>query len=40
MLNTIVEPIKLFMPPDQLGRNLDRERIEKRELANFAKTLR
>ncbi|MFC0773390.1 STING domain-containing protein [Terrimonas alba] len=38
-LNTLVHTIKLYMPPDQLGKNENIERLERRELANFAKAL-
>ena len=39
-LNTIVEAIRLHMPTERIGKDDDLERIEKRELVNFAKTLR
>ncbi len=39
-LDTIVQTIKLFFPTDRVGFDEEIERLEKRELANFAKTLR
>ena len=39
-INTIWETIKIYYPSSQIGKNTDREHLEKRELKNFANVLR
>ncbi|TWF39616.1 putative nucleotide-binding protein with TIR-like domain [Chitinophaga polysaccharea] len=39
-LSTIVESLKLYIPAKEVGTDFDVERLEKRELFNFAKTLK
>lgn len=38
-LNTIVECLKLYIPSGDVGKDFDKEYLEKRELDNFAKVL-
>ncbi|RYY91036.1 MAG: hypothetical protein EOO15_00410 [Chitinophagaceae bacterium] len=38
-LNTILETLQLFLPRDQVGYSAEKDHLEKRELANFAKVL-
>lgn len=39
-LNTILEAIKLYLPANTIGPDVDKEHLERRELRNFANVLR